>query len=1710
MASVCGSGKSHPALSVSSYYRPSPYPYQNDYYLPHRSAWSRVPPPSSKKSNENKTWKIGSAVLVVSGLIVLVVVLAIAGLALWMGAMRSDIKNSSIGFSCSLRIARGEKYNPMLKLNTSMVFREMERKYKNIFELLFRRSVLGSCFKQTLIDRFENGTLKVFFRLYLDRRKIPRSITNVEDTIQDIIAKETYSTTSLFKDMELDLTSISIRRINAESSTARTQKPNISQQRNTMITKNGLLRPNKTSPLLSTQIQKSKPSKIEPNEADIDFTNIPTIQGSYQATKLNLTNDAQKNNIKINTNRNFTTTTTTTTTARSNLSINETMFKDNNKSVDDKIETSTASTTILPVKKISTSSTVPSTTTIKRNDEFEKFSHPSFEESPWRPIIPNYSHTESIFSLQNSTTVSSIVSQTNLPENINQKNKGNFEYGIIETTEKINDDKILSTTNLSLDDDLKFNYATISIETDFPHDRIVPEEMINFRPNGKFKNKIPSIDDASKFDIDRHPDIEISGHLPEETFDIHLKTFPGLSKTPETPKNATNDYGKRDKPVESTQTVLDEIKNKNIDAIDEIEMSKIFDKPEELKISGIGIAEPVLEHEIDIESRNKFSDILAIDNIDEKIKNDKNIQQQIVSPFYTSYRTPELNGFIKPSIIDNPGTLKPFKHTIPVDKISSNTDPLSLINHQNEQAVTKNTGDIIENKDDLILPDFHDKTFDTKENHDTKKIIETAMNPLDLKLHESSTENPNNLTLIIDNGNSSKPINNFSAIESTSPLINSTFVEVVTVEHKPVLFEDESSMWKIGNESTTEAGIKTYNDTLKANIVKSIVTLAPTKSNSGVNRPIRPRPVIENDKVTRDLIGNTKTNDNHHLIEGGTLLQSIFGSRDLVKPLLNQQNHHHDDDNKNIKSIVEVVTSISTKVSTKTKSNSNILSSYNVTNSTSKPQVDFQHTKLINDENLQQENTKQLRNFEQINPGVNNEQLLYEKLKKFAEIRRDNESSLPENKNSTKFIPLKYENDDDDRKINIQFDKIKEWANVSTGNKTIKAFNDNENSSLSRDGIEILTKTLHKVDDIKTTTKKIPTTTTTAATECLTGFLCNDGKCLPATGRCNMLGECLNSEDEANCTCADFLKTQLLVHKICDGILDCWDYSDEENCDWCTKGQFVCGNSQFCVDQGKVCDGTWDCPSGEDEKKCAALIEDDKNHDNKTFDNLNDRINNKRYDGKNIWSKIDDNLNKKIINTNDKLLFETTTTLKIISDDVDEDDNSKMDYLDKNVKVVGREISSSTKNKLMGSNSFHASSKVGHIIENNNKHVKEVNGYSDRGFLSVRKNGKWGKLCLNGMENLMEERRALWTIEDLGRAVCKAITYQDYENVEKITDDRHDDNKIYYSLFFNDKTTDKTSLTFKLSTCPSREVLRVKCKNLECGIRTQTTSQARIVGGDSSTAGSWPWQVALYKEGDYQCGGALINNKWILSAAHCFYRTQNEYWVARIGATRRGSFPSPHEQIITLDYVALHPDYIDNGFINDVALLRLEKSVVFSDYVRPICLPDAEPKSGTKCTVTGWGQLFEVGRIFPDTLQEVELPLISTEECTRKTLFLPLYRITAGMLCAGLKDGGRDACMGDSGGPLVCRGPDNRYTLHGITSNGYGCARPGRPGVYTKVHHYISWIDKTMLDTDVPSIVPVCKGHRCPLGECLPKSRVCNGFLECSDGSDERNCMPNL
>lgn len=182
--------------------------------------------------------------------------------------------------------------------------------------------------------------------------------------------------------------------------------------------------------------------------------------------------------------------------------------------------------------------------------------------------------------------------------------------------------------------------------------------------------------------------------------------------------------------------------------------------------------------------------------------------------------------------------------------------------------------------------------------------------------------------------------------------------------------------------------------------------------------------------------------------------------------------------------------------------------------------------------------------------------------------------------------------------------------------------------------------------------------------------------------------------------------------------------------EWCRDGQFVCGNSRFCVDQSNVCDGVRDCPHGEDEKKCAALIDDE-------------HLQPSQQTYQEFFAKDDEHI------------FQDHLT-SIDRKDTDVDETGNLTDV-----VSGREISSSKlRNSLVrAGSSIRADVKAnGPLVRFSNR--LEVNNYNDRGYLNVRKNGKWGKLCLDDTDNLLQQRQLSWTIEDLGRAVCKAITYQ--------------------------------------------------------------------------------------------------------------------------------------------------------------------------------------------------------------------------------------------------------------------------------------------------------------------------------------------------------------
>ncbi|XP_065393592.1 brain-specific serine protease 4 isoform X3 [Macaca fascicularis] len=239
----------------------------------------------------------------------------------------------------------------------------------------------------------------------------------------------------------------------------------------------------------------------------------------------------------------------------------------------------------------------------------------------------------------------------------------------------------------------------------------------------------------------------------------------------------------------------------------------------------------------------------------------------------------------------------------------------------------------------------------------------------------------------------------------------------------------------------------------------------------------------------------------------------------------------------------------------------------------------------------------------------------------------------------------------------------------------------------------------------------------------------------------------------------------------------------------------------------------------------------------------------------------------------------------------------------------------------------------------------------------------------------------------------------------------------------------------------------------------------RVVGGEDSTDNEWPWVVSIQKNGTHQCAGSLLTSRWVITAAHCFKDNLNKpsLFSVLLGAWQLGN-PGSRSQKVGVAWVQPHPMYSwKEGARADIALVRLEHSIQFSERVLPICLPDASIHlpPNTHCWISGWGSIQDgVPLPHPQTLQKLKVPIIDSEVCSR------LYwrgagheAITEDMLCAGYLEGERDACLGDSGGPLMCQ-VDGAWLLAGIISWGEGCAERNRPGVYISLSAHRSWVEK--------------------------------------------------
>ncbi|NXF91541.1 FA9 factor, partial [Eubucco bourcierii] len=281
--------------------------------------------------------------------------------------------------------------------------------------------------------------------------------------------------------------------------------------------------------------------------------------------------------------------------------------------------------------------------------------------------------------------------------------------------------------------------------------------------------------------------------------------------------------------------------------------------------------------------------------------------------------------------------------------------------------------------------------------------------------------------------------------------------------------------------------------------------------------------------------------------------------------------------------------------------------------------------------------------------------------------------------------------------------------------------------------------------------------------------------------------------------------------------------------------------------------------------------------------------------------------------------------------------------------------------------------------------------------------------------------------------LTRAINTFDHWNV---TLDDHDDDQ--------DETLDNTTET---STPATTKITPI--------IKTGT----RVVGGTDSMRGEVPWQVHLVNShGVGFCGASIINEKWLVTAAHCFKPGGDVIAVAGEYNTNEEDNTEQWRKVVK---ILPHPTYnaTINKHHNDIALLELDRPLRFNSYVTPICLGNREFTNALlrhgMGTVSGWGSTLFRGR--PATvLQILKVPYVDRPTCLKSTS----TTILQNMFCAGFSAGGSDTCGGDSGGPYTTE-IEGTWFLTGITSWGEECAKPGKYGIYTRVSKYLKWIKET-------------------------------------------------
>nr|XP_018912555.1 PREDICTED: atrial natriuretic peptide-converting enzyme-like isoform X2 [Bemisia tabaci] len=433
----------------------------------------------------------------------------------------------------------------------------------------------------------------------------------------------------------------------------------------------------------------------------------------------------------------------------------------------------------------------------------------------------------------------------------------------------------------------------------------------------------------------------------------------------------------------------------------------------------------------------------------------------------------------------------------------------------------------------------------------------------------------------------------------------------------------------------------------------------------------------------------------------------------------------------------------------------------------------------------------------------------------------------------------------------------------------------------------------------------------------------------------------------ASCTskpgCNVELESKGMRSRLCDGVLDCGDMTDETNCHYCPPGYIHCGHGKHCIPPTNRCNAILDCPNGSDEKACLTLAPD--------------------------------------------------------------------------VAALG------------------------------NLRSAQPALYHSEGYVIFNERGLMGKICTANLNATIPPQDVDSTLHTIAASLCHTLSYKKVADVQ-IKEDTSKNGNLG-GRYVHMENPLAPEITFIPAPCPSKQVLYVSCDEMECG--TQTARELNGVDGLGKMAapGDWPWHAALFRENVHICDGTLVSPQWVLTTVSCFQGQSKAEWIARLGSVRLQS-TSPWQQ--ERHVIGMVKSPVEGS---TVVMIKLNKPVIFSDFIRPICLPPRSlaPQELIHCHTLGWAKNREF-------LERIEVSVIQMDLCANISI------TSVNGVCTESVYQQNDCNEEElAGSPMICMRPEGKsWVLAGISNWRIACSQPGmqRPRLYDKISSNIDWIDNTI------------------------------------------------